>query len=31
MSVQSARLPIVNELPDSPKMEAKGALLERGS
>ena len=30
MSVQSARLQIVNRLPDSPKMEAKGAFLVRG-
>ena len=30
MSVQSARLQIVNGLPDSPKMEVKGALLVRG-
>ena len=30
MSVWSARLQIVNGLPDSPKMEAKGALLVRG-
>ena len=29
-SVLSARLQIVNGLPDSPKMEAKGALLVRG-
>ena len=31
MSVLSPRLQIVNGLPDSPKMEAKGALLVRGS
>ena len=30
MSVRSARLQIVNGLPDSPKMEAKGELLVRG-
>ena len=30
MSVQNARLQIVNELPDWPKMEAKGALLVKG-
>ena len=30
MSVLSPRLQIVNGLPDSPKMEAKGALLVRG-
>ena len=30
MSVQSARLQIVNGLLDLPKMEAKGALLVRG-
>ena len=30
MSVRNARLQIVNGLPDSPKMEAKGALLVRG-
>ena len=30
MSVRSTRLKIVNGLPDSPKMEAKGALLVRG-
>ena len=30
MSVQSARLQIVNGLPDWPKMEVKGALLVRG-
>ena len=30
MSVRSARLQIVNGLPDSPKMEAEGALLVRG-
>ena len=30
MSVRSARLQIVNGLPDSPKMEAKGVLLVRG-
>ena len=30
MSVLSPRLQIVNRLPDSPKMEAKGALLVRG-
>ena len=30
MSIPSLRLQIVNELPDSPKMEAKGALLVRG-
>ena len=30
MSVRSARFQIVNGLPDSPKMEAKGALLVRG-
>ena len=30
MSVRSARLQIVNGLPYSPKMEAKGALLVRG-
>ena len=30
MLVLSPRLQIVNGLPDSPKMEAKGALLERG-
>ena len=30
MSVRSARLQIVNGLPDLPKMEAKGALLVRG-
>ena len=30
MSVQSGRLQIVNGLPDSPKMEVKGALLVRG-
>ena len=30
MSVRSARLQIVNGLLDSPKMEAKGALLVRG-
>ena len=29
MSVPSSRLQIVNGLPDSPKMEAKGALLVR--
>ena len=31
MSVQSPHLQIVNGLPDSPKTEAKGALLVRGS
>ena len=30
MSVLSPRLQIVNGLPDSPKAEAKGALLVRG-
>ena len=30
MSVLSPRLQIVNGLPNSPKMEAKGALLVRG-
>ena len=30
MSVLSPRLQIVNEIPDSPKTEAKGALLGRG-
>ena len=30
MSVLSPRLQIVNGLPDSPKTEAKGALLVRG-
>ena len=30
MSVLSPHLQIVNGLPDSPKMEAKGALLVRG-
>ena len=30
MSVQNARLQIVNGLPESPKTEAKGALLVRG-
>ena len=30
MSVLSPRLQIVNGLPDSPKMEAKGAFLVRG-
>ena len=30
MSVRNARLQIVKGLPDSPKMEAKGALLVRG-
>ena len=30
ISVRNARLQIVNGLPDSPKMEAKGALLVRG-
>ena len=30
MSVPSSRLQIVNGLPDSPKMEAKGVLLVRG-
>ena len=30
MSVLSHRLQIVNGLPDSPKTEAKGALLVRG-
>ena len=30
MLVQSAGLKIVDRLPDSPKMEAKGALLVRG-
>ena len=30
MSVLSPRLHIVNGLPDSPKTEAKGALLVRG-
>ena len=30
MLVLSPRLQIVNRLPDSPKMEAKGALLVRG-
>ena len=30
MWVQNARFQIVNKLPDSPKMEAKGALLVRG-
>ena len=30
MSNRSARLKIVNKLPDSPKMEAKGALLVKG-
>ena len=30
MLVRSARLQIVNEVPDSPKKEAKGALLVRG-
>ena len=30
MSVRSARLQIVNGLPDSPKMEVKGVLLVRG-
>ena len=29
MSVPSSRLKIVNGLPDSPKMEAKGVLLVR--
>ena len=29
MSILSPRLQIVNGLPDSPKMEAKGALLVR--
>ena len=29
-SVQKSRLQIVNGLPDSPKTEAKGALLVRG-
>ena len=30
MSVLSPRLQIVNGFPDSPKIEAKGALLVRG-
>ena len=30
MSVRNAQLQIVNELPDSPKTEAKGVLLVRG-
>ena len=30
MSVLSPRLQILNGLPDSPKTEAKGALLVRG-
>ena len=30
MSVRSVRLQIVNGLPDSPKIEAKGAVLVRG-
>ena len=30
MSILSPRLPIVNGLPDSPKTEAKGALLVKG-
>ena len=30
MSVRNARLQIVNRFPDSPKIEAKGALLVRG-
>ena len=30
MSVRNSRLQIVNGLPDSPKIEAKGALLVRG-
>ena len=30
MSILSPRLQIVNGLPDSPKTEAKGALLVRG-
>ena len=30
MSIRSARFQIVNGLPYSPKMEAKGALLVRG-
>ena len=30
MSVLSPRLQIVNELPDSPKTEVKGAFLVRG-
>ena len=30
MSIRSARFQIVNGLPDSPKMEAKGALRVRG-
>ena len=30
MSIRNARLQIVNGLPDSPKMEAKGVLLVRG-
>ena len=31
MSVLNPRLQVVNELPDSPKTEAKGVLLVRGS
>ena len=30
MSVRNARLQLINGLPDSPKTEAKGALLVRG-
>ena len=30
MSVLSPRLQIINELPDSPKTKAKGALLVKG-
>ena len=30
MSVLNPRLQVVNELPDSPKTEAKGVLLVRG-
>ena len=30
MSIQDSRLQFVNELPDSPKMEAKGVMLVKG-